>query len=84
MYQGSGVNEKPHTTMTLDQIAVKLENAGCTVTVDHINDRVKVLKTPNGKFADYGWCIPSPDGDVRDITAFITKRAGEIKDILRA
>lgn len=67
--------------MTTTEIATKLEAAGCTVKIWK-DARVYVSKTPNGSKADYGYCIEADD--VRDITAHITKRNGEIAEILRA
>lgn len=67
--------------MTTTEIATKLENAGCTVKIWK-DARVYVTKTPNGSKADYGYCVEADD--VRDITENISKRAGEISEILRS
>lgn len=67
--------------MNTTEIATKLENAGCTVKIWKAA-RVYVTKTPNGSKADYGFCVEADD--VRDITENISKRAGEIAEILRA
>jgi hypothetical protein len=66
--------------MTIEEIAAKLEAAGCHVKVWN-GSRVYVRKTPGGRFGDYGYCVIGDDP--RDITAYITKRAGEINAILR-
>lgn len=66
--------------MTINEISEKLTAAGCEVKVWN-DSRVYVRKTANGKPGDYGYCVEAED--VRDITAGISKRAGEISTILR-
>lgn len=66
--------------MKITEIKEKLESAGCVTQIK--GDRVYILKTPNGKKGHYGYCVAGED--TRDITANITKRSGEICQILRA
>ena len=65
---------------TIEEIAAKLESAGCEVSVWK-DERVYVRKTPNGKRGDYGYCVEGEDP--RDICEGISKRRGEIMAILR-
>jgi hypothetical protein len=67
--------------MKINEIAVKLEAAGCSVRVWD-EKRVYINKTPNGAKAEYGYCVEADD--LRDITEKVSKRSGEISAILRA
>lgn len=69
------------TTLTISDIAEKLESAGCTVKIWN-DKRVYVTKTSCGSTGDYGYCVEGDDA--RDITKMITKRKGEIFAILNA
>ncbi|HOP99069.1 MAG TPA: hypothetical protein PLK78_16745 [Verrucomicrobiota bacterium] len=65
--------------MTIEEIASKLEAAGCEIKV--WNDaRVYVSKTPRGSVS--GYCVAADD--IRDITENITKRQGDVRQILRS
>jgi len=67
--------------MSLTEIAAALTEAGCTVSIWQ-DRRVYVRSTPCGGRGDYGYCVSADD--VRDITAGITRRSGEICSILSA
>lgn len=67
--------------MSITEIAAALTEAGCTVSIWQ-DRRVYVRATPSGGRGDYGYCVAADD--VRDITAGITRRSGEICAILRS
>jgi len=69
--------------MTIEEIKAKLDAAGVEYSEwTKSGVRLYVRKTRNGKRDDYGYLVAA--NDVRDITAGIVKRGGEISAILRA
>ena len=64
--------------MTIEEIASKLEAAGCKINVR--GDRVYVNETPRGTVS--GYCVAAED--IRDITENITKRQGDVRQVLRS
>lgn len=66
--------------MNIEQIAEKLEAAGCDIVTS--GDKVYIRKTPNGSKGQYGYAVAADD--VRDILENVTKRNGELGQILRA
>ncbi len=64
--------------MTLEQIAEKLNDAGCITRIS--GDKCHIDKTPNGGRGRYGYVIAGTD--YRDITEHVTVRQGEIRQII--
>ena len=74
--------KKKDPTMTIEEIASKLEAAGCDIKVweGSRESRVYVRRTPRGPVA--GYCVAADD--IRDITEHVTKRQGDVRQILRS
>ena len=66
--------------MTITEISEKLTAAGCEINVWR-DERVYVGKTPNGSRGQYGYCVAGRD--VQEVTEHISKRQGEVRQILR-